>query len=111
MKKFFVLIMLLILLALPLAPSYAETQMQKTNRMMVDAIQNGLVYKADARTQSVWVNEYAWRSAYFDDKQNIANFFLVYTKTRNSEARFVDIRSANSNKIIGKIDSFGYKDK
>lgn len=111
MKNFFVLVMLLISLALTLTPSYAETQMQRTNRMMVDAIQNGLVYKADARTQSVWVNEYAWRSAYFDDKKNIANFFLVYTKTRNPEAMFVDIRSANSNKVIGKVDAFGYKDK
>lgn len=111
MKKNFLLAMVLMSLTLPILPSYAETQMQKTNRMMVDAIQNGLVYKADARTQSVWVNEYAWRSAYFDDKKNIANFFLVYTKTRNPEAMFVDIRSANSNRVIGKVDSFGYKDK
>lgn len=111
MRKFFLSLVLLMSFALPIMPAYAETQMEKTNRMMVDAIQNGLVYKADARTQSVWVNEYAWRSAYFDDKKNIANFFLVYTKTRNPDAVFVHIRSANSNKVIGKIDPFGYKDK
>lgn len=103
--------MALLTLGLQNLTSIAETQMQKTNRMMVDCIQNGLVYKADAQRQTVWVNENAWRSAYFDDKKNIANFFFVYTKTRNSEAAYVDIRSAYSNKIIGKFDLFGYKEK
>lgn len=111
MKKLLLFSILLLSLCIFISPSYAETEMQKTNRMMVDCIQNGLVYKADAQSQSVWVNEPAWRSAYFDDKRNIANFFLVYTKTRNPDAVFVWIRSAYTNKVIGKIDPFGYKDK
>ncbi len=111
MNRVLVTTIILMALILPILPANAETQMQKTNRMMVDCIQNSLVYKADAQNQTVWVNEQAWRSAYFDDKKNIANFFLIYTQTRNQDAAFVDIRSAYSNKVLGKIDLFGYKEK
>lgn len=108
MKKFCFLLLIMVFSTLSV---FAETLMEETNRMMLDCIKNGLVYKADAQWQSVWVNEAAWRSAYYDDKKNIANFFLVYTKTRNSQAAFVDIRSANSNKVIATMSPLGYKDK
>ncbi len=109
MKKLLLILMLFLTICSPVV--FAETQMEKTNRMMLDCINNGLVYKADAKGQIVWVNEAAWRSSYYDDKKNIANFFLIYTKTRNSQAAFVDIRSATSNKVIGTMSPFGYKDK
>lgn len=108
MKKILLLVLMILAVALP---AFAETEMQRTNRMMVDCIKNQLCYKADAQRQAVWVNEYAWRTAYFDDKANISNFFLAYTKARKPEAAYVDIRSATSNKVIGQRNPFGYKDK
>lgn len=55
--------------------AYAETEMQKTNRLMNECIQNNLCYKANAQLQVVYINEYAWRVSNIDDKQNISAFF------------------------------------
>ena len=92
--------------------AYAETEMQKTNRLMNECIQNNLCYKANAQLQVVYVNEYAWRVSNFDDKQNISAFFLAYTRARNPQAVFVDIRSSSSGKTIGSYNkAWGYKEK
>ncbi len=108
MKKFYLLFLGLCLTA---TIAFAETEMQLTNRMMNECIQNNLCYKADAQMQRVYVNEYVWRTSAFDDKQNIAMFFMKYTKARNNRAVFVEIMSSSSGKKIGTYNSYnGYRE-
>ncbi|OLA72860.1 MAG: hypothetical protein BHW62_08415 [Acinetobacter sp. CAG:196_36_41] len=108
MKKIFFLV---VILSFCLSVN-AENNMEKTNRMMNECIQKNLCYKANASLQEVYVNEYAWRNAYIDDKESIALFFLKYTQARNPQAKFVNINSATSGKTIGVYkEYFGYKDK
>ena len=109
MKKF---CLLLLGLGITTMIAFAETEMQLTNRMMNECIQNNLCYKADAQLQRVYVNEYAWRASAFDDKESIAMFFLKYTKARNNRAVFVEIMSSNTGKKIGTYIYYnGYKEK
>ena len=92
-------------------PCFAETEMQRTNAMMVECIQNGLCTEANAQMQEVYVGEYVWKVSNFRDKENIARFFMAYTKARNSNAGFVDIKSSTSGRKIASYNVFsGYKE-
>ena len=110
MKKGLFLI-LIILISVSTNIAKAESDMQATNRMMNDCINNQLCYKASAQSQTVFVYDDAWRMATIDQKQNIGRFFLEYVQLRNNEAKFVDIKSAYSGRNLGKyVEYFGYKE-
>ena len=90
---------------------FAESEMQRTNAMMIDCIQNRLCSEANAQRQEVYVDEYVWRTSNFRDKENIARFFMAYTRVRNSYARFVDIKSSTSGRKIASYNEYsGYKE-
>lgn len=111
MRKILFLIMFLSM-ALFAESVNAETDMQATNRLMNDCIQNKLCYKANAQSQTVFVYDNAWAMATIDQKQNIGRLFLEYVMLRNSFAQYVDIKSAHSGRKIGEYSSyFGYKEK
>lgn len=109
-KRLFLIFIILVSVSTNIAK--AESEMQVTNRMMIDCINNQLCYKANASLDEVYVYDGAWQMATIDQKKNIASFFYAYVKARNNIAQQVYIKSAYTGKKIAEYSPFwGYKEK